>query len=286
MKSTNHLHEKPVLILGGTGKTGRRIVSRLRDKGIAVRIGSRTAQPAFDWEDSSTWKESLQGINSVYVTYQPDLAIPGAADTIAAFAELAVKNGVQHLVLLSGRGEEGALLAEKAIQEAGTNWTIVRASWFCQNFSEGLLLESVLDGNVVFPAGNCLEPFIDVEDIADVVTVSLTEPEHKEKLYEVTGPELLTFADAVRKISDATGQEIRYTDVSGEEYARLLGKAGMPMEIAEMLASLFTTVLDGRNSHVADGIQKALGRRPRSFDEYARTTAASGIWQFARAARC
>src|SRR5262245_37598663 len=132
------------LVLGATGKTGRRIAERLQARGVDVRRGSRTT--GFDWEDRSTWAPMLDGIDAAYVSYYPDLSVPGAAATIGAFARLAAAHGVGRLVLLSGRGEPDAQLAERALAEAGVPWTVVRCSWFAQNFSEDFMVEAVRAG--------------------------------------------------------------------------------------------------------------------------------------------
>ena len=272
------------LVLGGTGKTGRRVVQRLRQRGLAVRIGSRSGSPPFDWEKQATWGPALQGITSVYVTYQPDLAFPGAVDRVRVFANLAVKNGVLRLVLLSGRNEQGAQLAEQAVRDSGVEWTVVRSSFFNQDFSEAFLLEPILAGELAFPAGHVPEPFIDAEDIADIVVAALTEDEHVGQLYEVTGPRLLTFAEAVGEISKSSGREIRYVPISPEQFAAALADAGLPADEAVALSDLFSTVMDGRNAYLTDGVQRALGRKPRDFKVYAREAAATGVWEAARIA--
>ena len=158
---------RATLIVGGTGKTGRRVAERLKGRGAAVRIGSRSADPPFDWEDPKTWEPALRGASAAYITYYPDLAVPGAAEKVGALAELAVKIGVRRQVLLSGRGEEGAVLGEQAVKSSGADWTILRCGWFNQNFSEGAFLEQVLSGEVALPAGSVKEPFVDADDIAD-----------------------------------------------------------------------------------------------------------------------
>lgn len=270
--------DKAILVLGGTGKTGRRIVERLQGAGWPTRIGSRTGQPPFDWEDRSTWASALQNVRSVYVSYYPDVAAPGAADAVEAFAQLAVANGVRRLVLLSGRGESEAQISERAVQESGADWTIVRASWFNQNFSEGAMLEAVLGGEVALPVGDVGEPFIDADDIADVAVAALTDDQHIGQVYEVTGPRLLTFAEAVQEITHATGQEIRLVSVGTEQYASTLRAYDVPEEVVSQLVYLFTEVLDGRNAHVTDGVQRALGRPPRDFVDFARDSAAAGAW--------
>lgn len=273
--------EQPILVIGGAGKTGRRVAERLAARGLPARIGSRTAEPPFDWEDRSTWAPALRGASAVYLTYYPDLAIPGAVDAVRALVARAEANGVRTLVLLSGRGEEEARHAEKVVQASGLDWTIVRASWFAQNFSENYLLDAVLAGEVILPAGDVGEPFVDAEDIADVATLALTEPGHTGQIYEVTGPRLLTFAEAVAEIAAATGRGIRYVQVSPEEYVAALEEQGIPADVIWLVNYLFTTVLDGRNASLTDGVQRALGRPPRDFADYARAAAAAGAWDAA-----
>ncbi|TDD35435.1 NAD(P)H-binding protein [Saccharopolyspora elongata] len=270
--------QKTALVLGGTGRTGRRVAAGLAAKGIPVRIGSRSATPRFDWEDRSTWEPVLSDVESAYVSFQPDLAIPGAAEAVGSFAELAVRNGVRRLVLLSGRGEVGSQRAEQAVQESGAEWTVVRASWFHQNFSEDFLVESVRAGEVVLPVDGVAEPFVDAEDIAEVAVAVLTEDGHAGKVYEVTGPRLITFAEAIGEIAAATGREIEYLPVTVEQFSAGMVEQGVPAEVVAMLGHLFTEVLDGRNAHLADGVRRALGREPRDFRDYAKRTAPTGVW--------
>jgi uncharacterized protein YbjT (DUF2867 family) len=267
-----------VLVLGGTGKTGRRVAERLQARGAAVRIGSRSATPPFEWEDPATWGPALEGVTAVYVSYYPDLAVPGAPEAVGALAEEARRQGVQRLVLLSGRGEEEAQRAEQVLQDAGLAWTVVRCSWFNQNFSEDYLLEPILGGEVVLPAGDVPEPFVDTEDIADVAVAALTEEGHTGRVYELTGPRLLTFAEAIAEIGRATGRELRYVPVSVEDYIAAAAEHNVPEDVIGLMRYLFSEVLDGRNARLADGVRQALGREPRDFAEYVRDTAATGVW--------
>jgi len=269
---------KLTLVLGGTGKTGRRVARRLRARGIPVRVGSRSGQPPFDWGNRVTWAPALRDVNSAYVSYYPDIAAPGAVDTVGAFARLAVGRGVRRLVLLSGRGEAEAERAEQAVRDSGADLTILRSTWFSQNFSEDYLLEPVLSGELALPAGDTPEPFVDADDIADVAVAALTQDGHAGQIYELTGPRLLTLAEAAAEISKAAGREIRYVPVSAEEYAATAARQGVPGEVIELLTYLFGEVLDGRNAHLADGVRRALGREPRDFTDYARDAAAIGVW--------
>jgi uncharacterized protein YbjT (DUF2867 family) len=266
------------LVVGGTGKTGRRVADRLRAHGRAVRIGSRAADPPFDWDRPDTWAAALRGVDAAYVSYAPDLAFPGAADRVAAFTRRAVDTGVRRLVLLSGRNEVGAQRAERAVERSGVDWTIVRSSVFNQNFSEGFLLESVLAGELAFPAGNVAEPFVDVDDIADVAVAALTDDRHVGRVYEVTGPRLLTFADAAAEIGAAAGRDLHYVPITSDDFAAALLHEGLPRVFVTDLTDLFREILDGRNASLTDGVQRALGREPRDFRDYARDAAASGIW--------
>ncbi|RJG47055.1 NAD(P)H-binding protein [Mesorhizobium sp. DCY119] len=270
---------KPTLILGGTGKTGSRVAQRLTARGLPVRIGSRSGQPPFDWNDDKTWKAVLEGVGAVYITYYPDIAVPGATEAVGAFARLAVENGVKRLVLLSGRGEPEAQRAEEELKASGADWTILRCAWFAQNFSESFLIDPVLAGEIALPVGDVKEPFIDADDIADAAVVALTEPGHVGQLYEMTGPRLLTFAEAAAEIGKASGREIHYERISHEVFFETLQQAGIPSEFFGLMTELFTEVLDGRNAHVSDGAQRILGRAPKDFSDYARDTAATGIWE-------
>ncbi|GAA4308137.1 uncharacterized protein YbjT (DUF2867 family) [Actinomadura luteofluorescens] len=266
------------LVLGGTGKTGRRVVQRLTGRDLRVRIGSRSGGVPFDWADRATWAPALDGVHAVYVAYYPDLAAPGAPEAIGAFAELAVESGARRLVLLSGRGEDEALACERTLAASGADWTVLRASWFAQNFSESYLLDPVVSGEVVLPAGEVREPFVDADDIADVAASVLTEDGHSGRTYELTGPRLLTFAEAVAAIGQAAGRDIAYVPVPVDTYSRALAAEGVPDEVTGLLTYLFTTVLDGRNAHLGDGVQQVLGRPARDFSDYADDTAATGIW--------
>ena len=268
----------PILVLGGTGKTGRRVAQLLERRGHPVRIGSRQAEPAFDWDDPATWDQALEGASAAYITFYPDLAVPGALEAVGGFVDKALKNGVRRLVLLSGRGEEEAQRAEQYLQESGADWTIVRASFFHQNFSESFMLDALKSGLLALPVGEVKEPFVDADDIAEVAVAALTDPSHVGQLYEVTGPRLLSFSEAVAEVAEASGRPIQFQSVPMEDYVGAMKADGVPEAFVSLLTYLFSTVMDGRNTSLSDGIERALGRPPRDFSDYARETAASGVW--------
>jgi uncharacterized protein YbjT (DUF2867 family) len=270
-------HHRPTLVLGGTGKTERRLVQRLTRRDIPVRIGSRSSGLPFDWEQPSTWGPVFQDATAAY-TFVPDLAVANPTDAIAGLVEAALAAGTRRLVLLSGRGEEQAQACEKILVDSGADWTILRASFFNQNFSESYLLDPVLVGEVALPAGDVGEPFSDTDDIADVAATVLTEDGHVGEIYELTGPRPLTFAEATATIAEATGRDIAYIRIPPEEFAAGLAAGGVPREIIDFLVDLFGTVLDGRNAEVVDDVERVLGRPARDFADYARVTAATGVW--------
>ena len=271
--------ERLILVLGATCKTGHRILERLEASGFPTRKGSRSASPSFDWNNEANWDECLAGVEAAYINYAPDLAIPGAADAIQALVDRAKQYGVKRLVLLSGRGEEEAQACERIVQDSGVDWTVVRASWFNQNFSEGAFVEMVQAGQITLPVVDTPEPYVDVDDIADVVVAALTEPGHAGEVYEVTGPRLLTLAEVAAEISRASGRDIAYVPVPHDAFVAGMTESGAPRDVVWLLDYLFSTVLDGRNAYLTDGVQRALGHPPRDFSDYARAIAATGAWR-------
>lgn len=260
---------RPVLVLGATGKTGSRIVQRLRERAVPVRIGSRSAPTAFDWTQPQGWDAALQGTGALYLSYYPDLAVPGAPEQVDALVQRALAHGVRRIVLLSGRGEEEAQRAERVLQASAADWTILRCSWFMQNFDEGLFQQALQGGELALPVGDVGEPFVDADDIADVAVAAFTDPRHVGQLYELTGPEALSFAQAVQHIADASGRDLEYRQVPMQQYRQQATAAGIPEDVVGFLEYLFGEVLDGRNSASADGVQRALGRPPRAFRQWA-----------------
>ena len=273
------MNHSPILIIGKHGKTGSRVEQRLQALGLETRGVSRSTTPSFDWEDASTWQAAMTGTSRAYVTYQPDLAVPRAEATIKAFVKAAADNGLKHIVLLSGRGEDGALRAENILKQSGLTWNIVRCSWFSQNFSESFMLDDILAGELVLPADDTLEPFIDIDDIADVAVAALTRPELHNRLFEVTGPRALSFAQCMAELSDALGRSIKFTQVPVDAYINVLREQGVPEDMQWLLHELFTVVFDGRNSEVKHGVEEALGRPATDFKAYLQKAIKTGVWE-------
>lgn len=270
--------QRRIVIVGGLGKTGRRIFERLRARGIDAYTVSRSSEPAFDWMDRSTWPLALRGATAAYVAYQPDLALPRAADDISLLARIAADVGVEHMVLLSGRGEAGARRSEERLRRAPLDHTILRASWFAENFSEGSFLRGIIAGDLALPADQVPEPFVSVDDIADAAVEALCDPAHLNRTYEITGPRSLRFADAVAEIAAASGRSIRYRTVTAHEFLSGLREAGMTDDAVWLMEDLFTRTLDGRNEKVAGDAERILGRKPIDFSDYVRQAGLEGVW--------
>lgn len=271
------MQTQPILVIGATGKTGSRVAARLESMDLLVRRGTRSAAIPFDWEQPDTWPAALSGVSKAYVTYFPDLAFPGAVEKVEAFCDVAKTTGLEHLVLLSGRGEHHAKLGEEAVRNSGIDFTLVRASWFAQNFSEGYLRDPILAGVLPMPGGMIQEPIIDIDDIADVVVAALTEDGHKGALYEVTGPRLMSFADMADVLSNATGRPIQHIPISFDDFHANVAASGGSF-VADVFTAIARETLDGRNANVCDGVQRALGRPPRDFADYASDAAKAGAW--------
>ncbi|HMB41645.1 MAG TPA: NmrA family NAD(P)-binding protein, partial [Balneolaceae bacterium] len=262
------------LIIGGTGKTGRKVVANLEDQGHNVRIGSRSAVPSFEWEDPSNWMDVLKDIDKMYVVFYPDLAVPGAYEAIQRITMVAKAVGVKKVVLLSGKGEKEAERCEDLIANSGLDYTLVRASWFNQNFSESFFVDPVLSGEVALPMPEAQIPFVDTDDIADVVTAALNGDQHNGKTYEVTGPRKVTFAEAIAEISKATGRPISYHPITLKEYTEIMKNAGLPADYIWLFEYLFREVLGNPNNQVvSNDVERVLGRKAKDFSEFASETA-------------
>ena len=276
----------PILVLGAAGKTGRRVTALLQSRGLPVRPASRSSAHTFDWYDDTTWEPVLTGAGPVYVVPPID---PGAAGSVTALVERAAASGASRLVLLSGRGvgspgRDGATYAfslaiEDAVRAAGVPWTILRPSWFAQNFSEDFLLPDVLAGEVRVPTGDGAEPFIHVDDIAEVAAAVLTQDGHTGRAYDLSGPRTLTLTQATAEIGAATGREIRFVDVPPQQYVAELLEHGLPPAIAQAFGDLFAVIRNGLSDSVSDGVQRVLGRPPRDFADFAAEVAATGAWR-------
>ena len=275
--SQTDLPYQNILVIAANGKTGRRVVPLLEERGVNVRRGSRSSSPAFDWAGRDTWPEAMRGMDAVYVVYQPDLAVPQAPDDIRALVEVAKQQGVRKLVLLSGRGVKEAKAAERIVADSGLDWTFVRAAWFNQNLSEGDFAHMTQTGVIALPMGDAVEPIIDVDDIAEVVVAALTDTRHNGEAYDLSGPEALTHDQIAEELSRAAGREVRYQPISLDEFRDYLGAAQVPGDYIDLLAYLFEVTVSGVNAQPTGDVERVLGRPAKSFREFAARAAEEGL---------
>ncbi|MFD5826656.1 NmrA family NAD(P)-binding protein [Lentzea sp. NPDC060358] len=257
-----------ILVLGATGKTGRRVVEALRARRVSVRAASRSSEVRFDWSDEQTWKPALSGAGAAYVIAPDD---PAAAAPFVAAAEEA---GVR-LVLLSGRSLDqirpdvfaGMHAAEAAVRASTVPWTILRANNFAQNFSEELWLHGIRSGRLALPVDDTPEPFVDVHDIAEAAALVLTTEGHEGKTYTLTG-EPITFATAVAKIAQALNRQVELETLTPAEYHEALVADGLPPEVATELNGMYEAMRQGLLATPTDDVTRLLGRPPIAFSEY------------------
>ncbi len=268
---------RTTLVIGATGKTGSRVAARLREEGVPVKPASRSSETYFDWTDPESWVDALDGVDATYITYFPDLALPGAAETVRAFVDVALDHGVRRHVLLAGRGEEGAVRAERLMMESGADWTILRCGFFAQNFSE-IFAEPISAGIMAMPEAAGPDPFLDIDDVAEIAVAALTDDSHIGRLHELTGPRVVTMEEVADILTEAIGRPVRYVPMPHEAYAAELVNAGLPADAAGHLTDVIAEALDGRNAWITDGVEQVLGRPARDFTDYARKAAASGAW--------
>jgi uncharacterized protein YbjT (DUF2867 family) len=277
--------DTPILVLGGTGKTGRRVVEQLGARNLPVRVASRSSRQTFDWYDERTWSAAVAGIDTAYLA--PPVGPTGLAKA-GEFIKQAAAEGLRRVVLLSGRGVgspgrefavyESSLELEHAVKDSGTDWTIVQPSWFAQNFSEDFLYDGVLAGEIRVSAGAGAEAFIDVDDIAEVVTAALIDERHTGQTYALSGPRTLTLAQAAAEIAAASGRPVEYVDLEPDRHVAELVEYGVPVEDAKAVRDLFAVIRNHRSEYVSEGVQQVLGRAPRDFGDWVRATARTGVW--------
>ncbi|WP_108805600.1 NmrA family NAD(P)-binding protein [Aquimarina sp. Aq107] len=268
-----------ILVIGGTGKTGRRVAENLTELGHNVRVVGRKTNPMFDWENTDTYDAALKDMDRAYIVYYPDLAVPGSRDAISTLTKKALEAGLEKVVLLSGKGETEAEACEEIVANSGLNYTLVRASWFNQNFSEGAFLEFVLNGTVALPMPNAEIPFVDVNDIADVVSKVIVDDSYNGQTITVTGPQKRTFKEVVEIMAEASNKHIQFVPISIEEFKEGMKKAGLPDSYVWLFGYLFQEVLGNpENQEVSDDVAKVLGKPAIDFETFAKQTAATGLW--------
>ena len=268
------------LVLGGTGKTGARVASRLTELGLPVRTAARHGGDVrFDWDDPAIHRNAIEGADRVYLI--APVMRTRFAPQVSAFLDLAEVEGVRHVTYLSGYGIEFAPadVALRAVEldlmaRSTLTHSIIRPAWFMQNFSQTFLMP--VDDAIVVPTGSGGEAFVDAEDIAAVAAATLADPAaHAGAEYAPTGPDILTVSEAADIIGSVTGRPVRHVDIDRLSWVDGVIATGVPAEYGEMLQMLTETIASGRGLQPNDDVEKVTGAPPRSFMDFARRTAAA-----------
>jgi uncharacterized protein YbjT (DUF2867 family) len=270
------MSEEQILVLGATGTTGRRLTQRLRSAGATVRAASRHGEVRFDWSDPDTWDGAVSGATRMYLMAPHELPVD------PRLVERAVERDVRHIVLLSSRGievmgDERLLAAERTVRESGADWTILRPDWFDQNFDEGFFQPAVMAGGLAVPLGEARQAFVDADDIAAVAAAVLTGDGHAGQSYELTGPDPLSFAEAVEIVSEASGRPIRFGGTDDDYLAQQAG-LGLPEEQTRKEIAAFSALRELGDQSPTDAVHRIAGHPPKSFRTYATEAAARGAW--------
>ncbi|MFI0469731.1 NmrA family transcriptional regulator [Saccharopolyspora sp. 5N102] len=197
-----------------------------------------------------------------------------------------VASGVRRFVALSGCGIglvppepfKSGVAAQEALRDSGAQWSIIRPNNFNQNFDERLWRAPLRAGLLALPIGSAPEPFIDVQDVADVAAALLTSDGHHGKVYELSGPRALTFGEAVEMMADVSGRSIRYAELTREEYRAELVAGGASEDEVEEVAAMRA----GHPAEPTDAVRQVLGRAPVDFGDYVAQAAAAGAWPGSR----
>lgn len=272
-----------VLVTGAAGTTGSRVVAEMRCRGVAYRSATRrprsSDQVRFDWDDSSTFADALRGVHAVYLVGPIEVVDP--SHQVEAFLDEATAAQVQRVVTLSSSaveaGAPGPGVVHRMIASAMPEWTVLRPSWFMQNFfGDHPLAHAVRHGEIVTATGDAKVAFIDAGDIAAVAATVLTDHAPHNTDYVLTGPEALSYAQAADIISRAVGHMVRHRSVDPDTLVALFTSAGLSADYATLLASLDAVIAAGAENRVTESVQRITGRRPRSLAEVVRAEGRSG----------
>jgi uncharacterized protein YbjT (DUF2867 family) len=270
-----------VLVLGGTGKTARRLVPLLRERGVRARPASRHPQGdgavRFDWDDRATWDPALEGADRVYLV--PPALDPAPDRQMIPFLERAAAAGVRRAVLLSALGvEQGPEVGQRAVELAlpGSipDSVILRPTWFMENLSEGLFAPPIVAADTIaLPGGEAPYALVAAGDIAAVAAAALTEDGHAGAAYPITGPEALTHAEVAEQVGAARGRPVRYVDADPDDFRAQLEAGGVHPGYVALLTRLFEAGRAGAASAVHGTVERVTGRPATSFAEFAKEAA-------------
>lgn len=273
-----------ILVCNANGKVGREVARALLAAGEKIRIGARNGAGAkagfpgaeivaFDYTQPATLAAAMQGVDAVFSAAPYELE-PGATKALIAAAKA---SGVKRFVKLSALGAEADpnsphTLAERALAESGLEWTVLRPTFFMQNYAT-MSAGSIRAGAIYEPAADGATSFVDTRDIAAVAVIALTRPGHNGKAYALTGPAALTRTEVAAAISQAIGKPVTYVPV--DDAALRGAMAGAAPSLIELMSTLFGYIRQGYTAAVSGDFEKVTGRKPRDFASFARDSKAA-----------
>jgi len=273
-----------ILVTGAPGNVGSEVVLGLRSAGIACRVGVFNPQAAklesdslqeivpFDFLKPETHAAAFAGIKHLFLVRPP--ALGNVEREIAPAVRTAIACGVEHIVFLSLQGVENNRITphykiEQLILETGVRYTFLRASFFMQNLSTTQAAEIRDQSDIALPVGKAKTSFIDVRDIAAVAVCALTDSQHENRKYTLTGSEALDYTQVASKLSAVLQRPIRYTNPSVFSFVWRQLAAGRGLSYALIVAALYTITRFGNAKEVTGDVEAILGRPPINFDQFA-----------------
>jgi len=272
-----------ILVTGGTGKTGSRVVEQLKRKGVSPRVGTRSPkgenEARFDWKDPSTFAGAFEGVGAVYLVAPTD-----TVDSLGAMRpglEAALASGVTRFVLLSASSleEAGPMMGavHAWLRANAPEWAVLRPTWFMQNFSEQQHRDTIRGESAIYTATDDGRiGFIDANDIAASATAILTAPSVDNTDYILTGPEATSYDVVAETLSNQLGRQVTHHRMTVDELAERHQKLGLPEEYAKTLAAMDGAIAGGSENRVTDYVLQLTGRAPTSLTEFVRLNL--GAW--------
>jgi uncharacterized protein YbjT (DUF2867 family) len=270
-----------VLVTGATGTVGSRVLGHLADWEGTVRAATRDPDAAvlpaadetveFDFERPETWGTAFEGVDRLFLVRPP--AISRVGESILPAIDAAERIGLEQVVVLSVLGaEKNPILPhrriEKHVQGTSLDWTFLRASFFMENLVEVHGREISEWGEIVAPAGDGETSFVASDDVAAVGARALTEPGHRNRAYDVTGPAALTYHEVAATLQTVLDRNIEYTDSSLLEFVRHSRSIGRPWGLTLVMAGLYSTARLGLAGRVSVNTERVLGRPPTAFGSW------------------
>jgi ergot alkaloid biosynthesis protein len=281
-----------VLVIGGTGKTGSRVVAKLQQRGVAVALGSRTPRGPgavhFDWAAPESFEPACAAVGAVYMI--APLGELNPAPVMQAFIEKALRLQVRRFVLLSSSllPEDGPAMGtvHGFLRRNAPEWAVLQPSWFMQNFCEGVHQASIRnEGRIISATGSGAVGFIHVDDIAEVAVRALIDPTAHNRAHLITGPQALTYGEVAAAIGRVCGYTVRHENISTQELAARWSALGLPADYAAMLANMDEAIFHGAENRTTTTVKDVTGREPTRFADFVQANTQAWISSDQRTAR-